>query len=153
MIVKSFISITWFLPGSTSIPHDSESPMDVGHCADPGCYSRPINYNATANKWQRWPNCLMNATSPSEYIWLNFTGIFKINSFYLIPVRLHLCSVWAQRHRLWLVEWQGWECKIFLVGWQHKHSHLPMRHRSKLRRIYWQMQLWFCCAITIIWQW
>lgn len=40
----------WFLPGSTSIPHDSESPMDVGHCADPGCYSRPINYNATARQ-------------------------------------------------------------------------------------------------------
>ncbi|EFX73811.1 hypothetical protein DAPPUDRAFT_200426 [Daphnia pulex] len=36
--------------GSTSIPHDSESPMDVGHCADPGCYSRPINYNATARQ-------------------------------------------------------------------------------------------------------
>ncbi len=21
--------------------------MDVGHCADPGCYSRPVNYDAT----------------------------------------------------------------------------------------------------------
>ena len=27
--------------------HDSEAPMDVGHCADPGCYSREINYTAT----------------------------------------------------------------------------------------------------------
>jgi hypothetical protein len=27
----------------------------------------------------------MNATSPSEYIWLHFTSIFKINSFNAIP--------------------------------------------------------------------
>ena len=33
--------------GSTAILHDSESPIDVGHCADPGCYSRSINYNAS----------------------------------------------------------------------------------------------------------
>ncbi|KAK4014936.1 hypothetical protein OUZ56_027449 [Daphnia magna] len=26
---------------------DSESPTDVGHCTDPGCYSRAINYNAS----------------------------------------------------------------------------------------------------------
>ena len=36
--------------GSTSILHDSESPTDVGHCADPGCYSRPIRYNANARQ-------------------------------------------------------------------------------------------------------
>ncbi|KAK4010430.1 hypothetical protein OUZ56_019574 [Daphnia magna] len=30
--------------GTTAIPHDSESPLDVGHCADPGCYSRPVYY-------------------------------------------------------------------------------------------------------------
>ena len=36
--------------GSTSILHDSESPTEVGHCADPGCYSRPIRYNATAKQ-------------------------------------------------------------------------------------------------------
>ncbi|XP_046645852.1 uncharacterized protein LOC124336192 [Daphnia pulicaria] len=33
--------------GSTSILHDSESAINVGHCADPGCYSRYINYNAS----------------------------------------------------------------------------------------------------------
>ncbi|XP_057369391.1 uncharacterized protein LOC130690394 [Daphnia carinata] len=33
--------------GSTSIAHDSESPINVGHCAEPGCYSRTINYNAS----------------------------------------------------------------------------------------------------------
>nr|CAH0107150.1 unnamed protein product [Daphnia galeata] len=32
--------------GSTLISHDSESPVDVGSCADPGCYSKAINYNA-----------------------------------------------------------------------------------------------------------
>ena len=36
--------------GSTSVLHDSESPMDVGHCADPGCYSRAVRYNATAKQ-------------------------------------------------------------------------------------------------------
>ena len=33
--------------GKTSVPHDSENPTDVGHCADPGCYSRPIKYSAS----------------------------------------------------------------------------------------------------------
>ena len=34
--------------GATSILHDSELPTDVGHCADPGCYSRAVRYrNAT----------------------------------------------------------------------------------------------------------
>ncbi|EFX81144.1 hypothetical protein DAPPUDRAFT_317852 [Daphnia pulex] len=33
--------------GSTTVVHDSETPMDVGHCAGPGCYSKAINYNAT----------------------------------------------------------------------------------------------------------
>ncbi|XP_046645845.1 uncharacterized protein LOC124336186 [Daphnia pulicaria] len=36
--------------GSTSVPHDSESPIDVGHCADPGCYSRAINYVASSRQ-------------------------------------------------------------------------------------------------------
>jgi hypothetical protein len=33
--------------GSTSVPHDSEFPINVGHCSDPGCYSRAVNYNAS----------------------------------------------------------------------------------------------------------
>lgn len=33
--------------GSTSVLHDSESPTDVGHCAEPGCYSKAINYNSS----------------------------------------------------------------------------------------------------------
>lgn len=36
--------------GMTAIPHDSESPLYVGHCADPGCYSRPINYYASSRQ-------------------------------------------------------------------------------------------------------
>lgn len=35
------------IKGSTLVLHDSESPTDVGHCTDPGCYSRAINYNAS----------------------------------------------------------------------------------------------------------
>ncbi|XP_046646354.1 uncharacterized protein LOC124336548 [Daphnia pulicaria] len=33
--------------GSTSILHDSESSLNVGHCADAGCYSRSISYNSS----------------------------------------------------------------------------------------------------------
>lgn len=44
---RKFRSIQNLKLGSTAILHDSESPMDVGHCADPGCYSRVIKYNAT----------------------------------------------------------------------------------------------------------
>ncbi|XP_046458291.1 uncharacterized protein LOC124205042 [Daphnia pulex] len=36
--------------GTTSVLHDSESPMNVGHCVEPGCYSRAINYNATSKQ-------------------------------------------------------------------------------------------------------
>ncbi len=35
-------------------------------------------------------------------------------------------------------------------GRQHNHSHLPMQHRSKLRRIYWQMQLCHCNYFTVV---
>ncbi len=37
-------------PETTSIPHDSQSPTNVGHCFDPGCYSRPIHYNASSRQ-------------------------------------------------------------------------------------------------------
>ncbi|XP_046458942.1 uncharacterized protein LOC124205541 isoform X1 [Daphnia pulex] len=33
--------------GSTSIVHDSESSLNVSHCAEAGCYSRSINYNSS----------------------------------------------------------------------------------------------------------
>ncbi|XP_045033516.1 uncharacterized protein LOC116928447 [Daphnia magna] len=33
--------------GWTEVLHDSESPMNSGHCTSPGCYSRTIHYNAT----------------------------------------------------------------------------------------------------------
>ncbi len=53
---SSFSFISFFnknknlLIGSTSILHDSEFPIDVGHCTDPGCYSRSINYNASSKQ-------------------------------------------------------------------------------------------------------
>lgn len=37
-------------PGSTSIPHNSELPTNVGHCGDPGCYSMPVMYNASSRQ-------------------------------------------------------------------------------------------------------
>ncbi|KAK4004506.1 hypothetical protein OUZ56_006240 [Daphnia magna] len=36
--------------GTTSVLHDSEGPRDVGHCAEPGCYSRAVNYNASSRQ-------------------------------------------------------------------------------------------------------
>jgi hypothetical protein len=39
--------ISLILPGSTSVLHDNEDAIDIDHCFDPGCYSRPIKYNAT----------------------------------------------------------------------------------------------------------
>ena len=44
------ISYVKFFKGKTSVLHDSESPTDVGHCADPGCYSRPIKYSASTRQ-------------------------------------------------------------------------------------------------------
>ena len=39
-----------FIEGYTSVPHDSESAMDMGSCRDPGCYTRPIVYKATSRQ-------------------------------------------------------------------------------------------------------
>ena len=44
--MKKFFN-PFLVKGSTSVLHDSESLIDVDHCADPGCYSRLINYNAS----------------------------------------------------------------------------------------------------------
>jgi hypothetical protein len=44
---KSKCSLLAVFVGSTSVLHDSELPMEVDHCADPGCYSRAINYDAS----------------------------------------------------------------------------------------------------------
>lgn len=33
--------------GTTSIPHDTESVMDMGNCRDPGCYTRQVTYKAS----------------------------------------------------------------------------------------------------------
>ena len=44
---KFEITYVWLLLGATSIPHDSESETEVGHCARRGCYSREIKYDAS----------------------------------------------------------------------------------------------------------
>lgn len=36
-----------FTEGLTQISHDSEDNIEVTHCPDPGCYSRPIIYNSS----------------------------------------------------------------------------------------------------------
>ena len=37
---------------STIISHDSEETIEVGHCTDPGCYSRQITYDAPIEQIQ-----------------------------------------------------------------------------------------------------
>ena len=38
--------------GSTDVTHDSETPTDVGHCWDAGCYSRAVGYLGKATMRQ-----------------------------------------------------------------------------------------------------
>jgi contactin associated protein 1 len=33
--------------GMTIIGHDTEASTNVGHCTDPGCYTKPIVYQAS----------------------------------------------------------------------------------------------------------
>lgn len=47
---KNFIRLSLTLAGSTSVSHNSESPTNVEHCADPGCYSRAITYSASSRQ-------------------------------------------------------------------------------------------------------
>jgi hypothetical protein len=44
----NFLICHFSYAGSTVVSHDSELPMEVDHCPDPGCYSRVINYNVTS---------------------------------------------------------------------------------------------------------
>lgn len=45
------IFLTDFLfSGITLIGHNSESAMNVGHCLDPGCYTRSIAYEASSRQ-------------------------------------------------------------------------------------------------------
>jgi hypothetical protein len=44
---KDLIHYLSIKTGSTSVLHDSESSLNVDHCADAGCYSRSINYNSS----------------------------------------------------------------------------------------------------------
>ncbi len=61
--------------GSTSILHDSELPIDVGHCTDPGCYSRAINYNASIKQMKTLAEL---STECHQSIKVNF--FYKFNS-------------------------------------------------------------------------
>jgi hypothetical protein len=39
-----------FFSGITLIGHNSESAINVGHCLDPGCYTRSIAYEASSKQ-------------------------------------------------------------------------------------------------------
>ncbi|KZS14822.1 Contactin associated protein 1-like protein [Daphnia magna] len=66
-------------PGTTSILHDSESEMDIGHCVEPGCYSRPIKYYASERQMaaliQLSNSCAQNITYNCRNSPLNYDGI------------------------------------------------------------------------------
>jgi hypothetical protein len=88
------------LLGSTSVLHDSELEMDVGHCADPGCYSRAISYQATKRQMLALSE-LSNECHQSIKV-INFHSDIKIEYFlpnnklfynFTITVQLHRCSV------------------------------------------------------------
>lgn len=58
--------------GATMVPHDSEDTQEVGHCYDPGCYSRVVNYNATIRQ--------MNALVKLSQQCRQHIRVFQINS-------------------------------------------------------------------------
>jgi hypothetical protein len=45
--IKDLIHYFSIKTGSTSILHNSESSLNVGHCSNAGCYSRSIIYNSS----------------------------------------------------------------------------------------------------------
>ncbi|KAK4011383.1 hypothetical protein OUZ56_020497 [Daphnia magna] len=49
--------------GSTSVPHDSESPMDVGHCADPAVIPGKSTTSPAAGKCKYWLCYLLSVIS------------------------------------------------------------------------------------------
>lgn len=55
--------------------HDSEDTTDVGHCLDPGCYSREIKYNATLRQMAMLTE-LSNECHQSIQVHLNYKFIY-----------------------------------------------------------------------------
>ena len=147
--------LQFFFAGATSILHDSELPTDVGHCADPGCYSRPIRYNAT----MRQMNALTDLSTEChqfiqvKYIWYfdSFSLNWSLNFLSIFVVRLQLRAVWIEWCHVFLVERQERSGPVFLGRWQRQRPHLSMRHRPKLRRIHYDVQLRFYCTRSTNW--
>ncbi len=100
--------------GSTSILHDSESSVNVGHCADAGCYSRSINYNSSIGQIK----ALMElSTECHQSIRVSFIWSVEFLAFkflILLLVRLQLCPIRVIWHRLFLVERQRRNSAILL---------------------------------------
>ena len=51
--------------GFTKIPHDSENRIEVTHCKEPGCYSRPIVYDSSMEQMK---NLIELSESCSQFI-------------------------------------------------------------------------------------
>lgn len=46
-IIDLAVGLFFHNAGTTSVLHDTEEKMAVTNCADPGCYTRTVKYNAT----------------------------------------------------------------------------------------------------------
>ncbi len=86
--------------GSTAIAHDSESSMDVGHCADPGCYSRTINYNATSRQMSALAELSAECHQSIKVQWIILEEKVNTNNFtnfdLIELVRLQFCAIGIQ---------------------------------------------------------
>ena len=134
--------------GATSILHDSELPTDVGHCADPGCYSRAVRYrNATMRQMIALADLSSECHQTIQvkinwYIGISTVITESISFFpFLLLVRLQFRTVRFERRHLFLVERQERSSPEFLVGEQRKRPHLSVRNRPQLHRILCDLQL------------
>ncbi len=139
----------------------------MGHCTDPGCYSRSVNYFATARQMVALADlsdeCHQSLNVRYIYIYLFYpidyfkrcTSLFFPCSdffFYLfgLSVQLHFRATGSKRRCLFLVERQEWSTAIFLVRKYHGYPHLSVWHRPELCRVFHAVQLRFWFANSII---
>ena len=134
--------------GATSILHDSELPTDVGHCADPGCYSRAVRYrNATMRQMIALADLSSECHQTIQvkinwYIGISTVITESISFFpFLLLVRLQFRTARIERRHLFLVERQERCGPVFLGGEQFQRPHLSVRNRPQLHRILCDLQL------------
>ena len=79
------MKLEFLLPkGTTSVTHDSEDPTDVGHCEEPGCYSRKVNYAATMNQIKA-----LKAISAECH---QFNKVTRLNMLYILNITYLFCA-------------------------------------------------------------